>query len=350
MPDPETPTTLVDNHIAVSFASAVTRYSIHHWELDRIISDIKLLFYHLPGTSLWCSRPMDPPSQQIRIREMLASWWERASTDNFSSTGLDSRQRQIWRLKLKIKYHSAMVMLFQPSQILRNPGEDSLQTCFNNASCILHEYQLLYDLHGLHHGWRTVQNIFAAGATLIYSFWTSAAVRGNASTTDLSKNLRTCSSLLTVGGEWWPSVKKGQASFGSLADLTIQKLYTDSAPSKHPRLMHQNALHLRNQTQRSQMPTPDENLTDTALGLDVSEGQAGLEGDGVAVYQSHSSSLGLSSGQEAWQDSLGIADESTDLFPEIENFLAEFDRSDFIWSFPLNATGDPYNTDIPDYS
>ncbi|KAH7010040.1 hypothetical protein EDB80DRAFT_839139 [Ilyonectria destructans] len=350
MPDPETPTTLVDNHIAVSFASAVTRYSIHHWELDRIISDIKLLFYHLPGTSLWYSRPMDPPSQQSRIREMLVSWWERASADNFSSTGLDSRQRQIWRLKLKIKYHSAMVMLFQPSQILRNPGEDSLQTCFDNASCILHEYQLLHDLHGLHHGWRTVQNIFAAGATLMYSFWTSAAVRGNASTTDLSKNLRTCSSLLTVGGEWWPSVKKGQASFGSLADLTIQRLYTDRTPSKYPRLMHQNALHLRDQTQRSQMPTPDENRTDTTLGLDASEAQAGLEGDGVAVYQSHSSSLGLSSGQEAWQDSLGITDESTDLFPEIENFLAEFDRSDFIWSFPLNAIGDPYNTGIPDYN
>ncbi|KAF7555172.1 hypothetical protein G7Z17_g2341 [Cylindrodendrum hubeiense] len=350
MPEPEIPQASVNSNIAISFSLAVTRYSVHHWELDRIISDIKLLFYHLPGTSVWYSRPMDPPSQQRRIREMLVNWWGSASADNFSATGLDNRQRQIWRLKLKIKYHSAMVMLFQPSQILRNPGEESLQTCFNNASCILHDYQQLHDLHGLHHGWRTVQNIFAAGATIIYSFWTSAAVRRNASTADLSKNLRTCSSLITVGGEWWPSVKKGQASFGSLADLTIQRLYTDSTPSKHPRLMHQDAEHLRSQTQRNQMPTLDDNHADTTLGLDSSGAQAGLDGNEAAAYQTHSSSLDVSSGHEAWQDSLGIPNESTDLFPEIENFLAEFDRSDFIWSFPLNAIGDPYNADIPDYN
>ncbi|KAH7146520.1 hypothetical protein EDB81DRAFT_650932 [Dactylonectria macrodidyma] len=350
MPDIEASTAMADCPMSPSFASAVTRYSVHHWELDRIISDIKLLFYHLPGTSLWFSTPLDPPLHQNKTREMLASWWERVSAENFSPTGLDSRQRQIWRLKLKIKYHSAMVMLFQPSQVLRTPDEESLQTCFNNASCILQDYQLLHDLHGLHYGWRTVQSIFAAGATLIYSFWTSAAVRSNASTTDLSRNLRTCSSLLTVGGEWWPSVKKGHASFGSLADLTIQKLYTDSTPAKHPRLMHQSVPQLRSQTQRSQMPTPDGNPADTASGLDSFDAQARLSGDEVAAYQTHNSDLDLSSTQDAWQGSLGIPDEPTDLFPEIENFLAEFDRSDFIWSFPTNAMGDPYNTGIPDYT
>lgn len=48
------------------------------------------------------------------------------------------------------------------------------------------------------------------------------------------------SSLLTIGGEWWPSAKNGQLSFGSAADLTFRMLYMDSVPNKHPCLDIQN--------------------------------------------------------------------------------------------------------------
>jgi hypothetical protein len=347
MPDPDVQTAFTDNPVALAFSSAVTRYAILTWELDRIVSDIKLLFYHLPGTSPWFSQSINPPSQQLRIKDMLQAWWERASTETFSLTGLDSRQRRIWRLKLKIKYHTTMVMLFQPSQILRSPEEESLQTCFNHASCILQGYQNLYDLHCLHHGWRTVQNIFAAGATLIYSFWTSAAVRRNASNTDLSRNLRTCSSLLTIGGEWWPSVERGQESFGSLADLTIQRLYIDATPSKFPRLARQqHALH----PHLAQTSTPSDRNAAALLGLDPSDVQ-GVPDNGES-FGTQGAGLAVSSTQD-WEDAnFEIPPhESDDLFPEIENFLAEFDRSEFIWSFSLNALGDQSNMgNLPDYT
>ncbi|CAG9950492.1 unnamed protein product, partial [Clonostachys rosea f. rosea IK726] len=98
--------------------------------------------------------------------------------------------------------------------VIPSPSAHALGICLDSASGILNGYQRLHDLQSLDHGWRAVLNIFAAGATLIYSFWTSEQVRKNASAADMAKDLRTCSSLLTVGGEWWPSAKTGQRSFG----------------------------------------------------------------------------------------------------------------------------------------
>ncbi|KAK1450637.1 fungal specific transcription factor domain-containing protein [Colletotrichum cuscutae] len=238
MPEPQLSRTGNTNSLNTipSSSEAVLRYAGHQFELDRLISDVKQQLYHLPGDSSWFSMPRNPTDQQGRIKQELVNWWREVSEESFDFPGVDNRQRRIWKLKLKIKYHTTMVMLYQPSQVIRNPPPESLQICFNNASSILQDYQMLHDMQGLHHGWRTVQNIFAAGATLIYSFWTCPIVRQSASTADLSKSLRACSGLLAVGGEWWPSVKRGQRSFGAIVDLTVRKLYTGNMPSKNPRL------------------------------------------------------------------------------------------------------------------
>ncbi|KAF4879228.1 Tricarboxylate transport protein [Colletotrichum siamense] len=334
--------------IPLSFSAAVLRFAIYQFELDRMVSDVKLQLYHLPCDSAWFPLPQNPPAQQARIKEELVDWWDRVSSETFDFPGIDNRQRRMWQIKLKVKYHTTMVMLFQPSQAIRNPSPESLQVCFNNAASILHDYQALHDMQGLHHGWRTVQNIFAAGATLIYSFWTCSTVRQNASTADLSKSLRTCSSLLTVGGEWWPSVKKGQRSFGAIVDLTIRKLYTGNMPSKNPRLY---------------MPLGADRLEDGQNALDHADGghsvydataqQADLahiplNGADAAWHQMPgSSAVAMAHSQDAvhWQ---GVYPEppfhggSNDYVPEIETFLADFDKSEFSWSFPLAGIGDPY--------
>uniref|UniRef100_A0A8H7KAI5 Zn(2)-C6 fungal-type domain-containing protein n=1 Tax=Bionectria ochroleuca TaxID=29856 RepID=A0A8H7KAI5_BIOOC len=225
-----------DSPIPPSFAAAVTHYSIYKFKLDRIVSDIKLHLYHLPGESSWFPWPKNSVEHQERIKDAIQNWWDDVRDDPFDFACLDSRQRQVWRLKLKVKYHSTMILLFQPSQVIPSPSAHALGICLDSASGILNGYQRLHDLQSLDHGWRAVLNIFAAGATLIYSFWTSEQVRKNASAADMAKDLRTCSSLLTVGGEWWPSAKTGQRSFGLVADLTMRKLYMDNGASKAPRL------------------------------------------------------------------------------------------------------------------
>ncbi|KAM0248890.1 hypothetical protein ACHAP5_003097 [Fusarium lateritium] len=292
-----------------SFMSAVTHYSTYHFKLDRIISDIKLHLYHLPGDSSWFPWAEDPTDQQNRIKETLNSWWEEASHDPFDFRSLENRQREVWRLKLKIKYHTTMVLLFQPSQVIRQPKPEALQICFDSAASILDGYQRLHDLHSLHYGWRAVQNIFAAGATLIYSFWTSQSVRG----------------------EWWPSARDGQTSFGSVADLTMRRLYMEDVSNKAPRL----SLH------SSATDQPREHPESSMHGAQSSENLDQLQPtEADTVWQNLELNVEENPDQFLWPGSEAEFD------PEIEMFLSDFNRSDFTWNFPLNGNQDfdPFGT------
>ncbi|KAF5550745.1 pyrimidine pathway regulatory 1 [Fusarium mexicanum] len=312
-----------------SFMTAVTRYSSYHFRLDRIVSDIKLHLYHLPGDSSFFPWPDNPTEQQSRIQQTLQSWWGEVSNELFEYPSLDNRQREVWKIKLRLKYHTTMVLLFQPSQVVRQPASEALQACFDSATSILDGYQRLHDLHGLHFGWRAVQNIFAAGATLIYSFWTSQAVREKASPETMSKNLRSCSTLLTIGGEWWPSARNGHASFGSVADLTMKRLYMADASNKAPRLSLQ-------QTASSR---PRDSADADVSGSQHQPQLSNEAGQSVAIdtdtaWQNLDLGVGGNSDQFDWPSIEGGFD------PEIEMFLEDFNRSDFTWSFPLNDNQD----------
>ncbi|KDN67521.1 hypothetical protein CSUB01_09266 [Colletotrichum sublineola] len=329
--------------IMSSFSAAVLQFARFQFDLDRIVSDVKVQFHHLPCDSACFALPETPEIQQTRIRDELVRWWERAAEEPFNFPGLDSRQRRMWRLKLKIKYHTTMVMLFQPSQAIRNPPPESLQVCFNNAASIIQDYQTLHGLQGLHHGWRTVQNIVAAGATLIYCFWTCAAVRNNAFTVELSRSLRACSGLLAVGGEWWPSVKKGHRIFGAIVDLTIRKLYTDNMPSKNPRLFTPlSSEEGKHATRRPEgAPVFDSTGQQDLSQVPLNETDASwphLPGSSAELLHSHD--------PVHWH---GVYPDGSfqpgtnDYVPEIETFLADFDKSEFSWNFPMAGVGDSYD-------
>ncbi|KAL6922886.1 hypothetical protein FSST1_000160 [Fusarium sambucinum] len=337
LPQPPPEDDDVDGAIPPSFMTAVTRYASFTYKLDRIVSDIKLHFYHLPEDSSWFPWPENPIEHQQRIKETLDGWWREVSQETFDFPSLNARQREVWRLKLRIKYYTITVLLFQPSQVVRSPSADALQICFDSSSSILEGYQRLYNLQSLHYGWRAVQNIFAAGATLIYSFWTSQEVRKRVSIPRMSKDLRTCSSLLTIGGEWWPSAKNGQESFDSVASLTMRKLYMDEPPSKAPRLsLHSTTTGLSSRrTERGALEDGSVTVLDNPQGMgDISqlpldEMDESLQGMGVNVADD----------QAIWY---GMDTDRVDFMPEIEMFLADFDRSEFTWSFPLDENGDQF--------
>ncbi|CAG9936173.1 unnamed protein product [Clonostachys rosea f. rosea IK726] len=324
-----------DSPIPPSFAAAVTHYSIYKFKLDRIVSDIKLHLYHLPGESSWFPWPKNSVEHQERIKDAIQNWWDDVRDDPFDFACLDSRQRQVWRLKLKVKYHSTMILLFQPSQVIPSPSAHALGICLDSASGILNGYQRLHDLQSLDHGWRAVLNIFAAGATLIYSFWTSEQVRKNASAADMAKDLRTCSSLLTVGGEWWPSAKTGQRSFGLVADLTMRKLYMDNGASKAPRLTADSS---SPGWQSNHRAGHGEQSIQVLSGEDALERLDHLPLDETWQHMGH---VVTQDGQVIWHGAgEGSGDQEMDVIPEIETFLADFDRSDFTWSFPLTSGED----------
>ncbi|KAF4784456.1 hypothetical protein HER10_EVM0008606 [Colletotrichum scovillei] len=300
MPEPQlsrTGNTNGLNTIPSSFSEAVLRYARHQFELDRLISDVKQQLYHLPCDSSWFSMPRNPTDQQERIKQELVNWWRKVSKESFD---------------FPVLHRSFETLL------------PSLQVCFNNASSILQDYQMLH----LHHGWRTVQNIFAAGATLIYSFWTCPVVRQSASTADLSKSLRACSGLLAVGGEWWPSVKGDREVSGLLS--------TSQSANFTPAICHQRI--------------PDSSCLSAPkterLRLKTQKGHLAQRG-GRTWHQMAGASMELPNAHDPvhWQESIPTTFHSTtnDYVPEIETFLADFDKSEFSWSFPLTSISDPYD-------
>lgn len=174
---------------------------------------------------------------------------------------------------------------------------------------------------------------------MIYSFWTSVDVRRRASAVEISRTLRSCSTLLSIGGEWWPSAKRGYNSFGAISDLTIQKLYTEGVSSKQPRLSapQENApaaFDINHELQAADSLTRLQNsLVSGSFEPNPVTGQA-LD----ASQRQH---------EEDWPNMLpdltSRSAPSFDYAPEIEEFLAGFDRSDLAWNLPLNEIGDVSN-------
>jgi hypothetical protein len=315
--------------IPASLTQAFAQYATQQFNLDRIISDIKLHLYLLPLNHAESPWAMDPVEQQGKIQHKLMSWWRAVSVLDFDYA-LDRRASRIWHLRLKIRFHTAMILLFQRSQAIRSLSKRSLKICYENASSVLNDYQALHDIQGIYHDWKTVQNVFAAGATMIYSFWMSTDVRHETSAAELSRSLRTCSSLLSIGGEWWPSAKRGHSSFGSIADLTIQKLYMEGRPLKQARLA----------------PPPGSRSID--LGSQVSS-----DGHGSTLERSSGSGSGpldpalfdwnqsLVSGMDLPSEHKSPDQPVYDVIPEIEEFLAGFDKADLGWNLDIFEDVDP---------
>lgn len=168
---------------------------------------------------------------------------------------------------------------------------------------------------------------------MIYSFWTSIDVRRSTSPVDVSKILRSCSTLLSIGGEWWPAAKRGYHSFGAIADLTIQKLYTEGVSSKQmrfsgPQNTAEVVFDINHELQAA------DSLTRLQNSLDPTSFNSATE---QAVETSQHS-------QENWPDMIpDLTSRSAPLYeyaPEIEEFLAGFDRSDLAWNLPLNDNDD----------
>ena len=359
-----------DDPISVFFSTNVVRYSTHQFKLDRIISDIKVHLYHLPDKSRHPTSS-DPEIHQKRIAQDLEAWWNVVAKNELGLVGLDGRQQKIWSYKLKYRFNSAMILLFQPSQSIRNPTEDSLQKCFDCATNLLQTYQALYDHQCIHFGWRTVQNIFAAGATLIYTFWTSQVVQRNLSVINLTRSLRMCSTLLSVGGEWWPSVRIGKKSLEQVFDLTTKKMHTLNLRSKQRRLtqqpdvsvqshMHLGEIGARPSSQpghRSYQPSQN-TLVSRDPGRTTYDEQSispMVMGSGAEYTSSrwnaanvNVDNTGFGESQRQWPvgttDSLEETPLSLDIVPEVENFFAEFNNYEFSWNFPLNTVGYPEDT------
>lgn len=208
---------------------AIVAFAIHRFRLDPIISEIKLLFYHLPSQISAYSWPADHQATQNTIRQRLQDWRREISSllhvllqDMIDEDHqLDVRR---YELTAQSQFFAAMILLYQPSQMIPHPGEEALLICYQCAASRINIYNSLYNTDGLFQSWRNVQGVFSSGATMIYCLWTSSSVQKSVPLSKAMTDLRTCTNLLSVGGEWWPSVKRGKETFGRAMDALLKKL------------------------------------------------------------------------------------------------------------------------------
>lgn len=226
--------------------------SIHHFKLDRYVSEIKVLFYHLQTDDRVFNFSRDHTENQTRLKAALDVWIDEAQKIcsypvNHDSLGEEAIRPICEHLKLQLLYHAALTLLHQPSQSIPHPTQSSLHVCYESSRKRIHIYNQLNDEQCLLFNWRDIHGIFASGATIIFCFWSSPAIQSMTPLAEALCDLRTCSNLLSIGGQWWPSVRGGKESFDKLVDLTIKRLSqlqnndglsADSRIQSQPRYSH----------------------------------------------------------------------------------------------------------------
>ncbi|KAL4812531.1 fungal-specific transcription factor domain-containing protein [Aspergillus spinulosporus] len=203
--------------------------SIHRFKLDRHISEIKILFYHLPTEGRVFHWPADHSADQARIKASLDEWLAEVKqigvvSDAHQQGAAESAKLHLKRLRLEVLYHGAVTLLYQPSQACPSPTHSALLQCYRSSSERIHIYNHLNNEESLYYNWRNIHGIFSSGATIVYCLWASPEIQLIIPFADALRDLRVCSNLLSIGGQWWTSVRNGRDNFDKIVDLTIKRL------------------------------------------------------------------------------------------------------------------------------
>lgn len=209
-------------------ASRLFELSISRFRLEQHISEIKLLLYHLPTRTHSFVWPTNLTEIQTRIKFDLDDWLQGVQ-QIVASNDMDEEDMtsfQFQKLKHEQLYHSAVCLLFQPSQSFPSPSQEALRICYESCSKRLEIYDAVSNQEMLYYNWRNIHGIFSSGATIVYCAWASRDLQRNIPFAKLLRDLRTCSNHLSIGSQWWPSVRSGKESFEMMIDLII-KYFSD---------------------------------------------------------------------------------------------------------------------------
>ncbi|KAJ5714847.1 uncharacterized protein N7483_012028 [Penicillium malachiteum] len=205
-------------------SNATLSFTISKFCLDRHISDIKLILYHLPTRSKIFLWPTNIPEIQSRLNLDLEQWLANVQMVD-PPQNVDEEERvqfETEKMKHEQLYHSAITLLFQPSQAFPCPRESALLKCYRSCSRRLQIYDILSNNNSLSYDWRNIHGIFSSGATIVYCAWVSREVQRTIPLSKLLRDLRICSNHLSIGSQWWPSVKNGKRNFETMIDLVIK--------------------------------------------------------------------------------------------------------------------------------
>ncbi|GAA85119.1 Zn(II)2Cys6 transcription factor [Aspergillus luchuensis IFO 4308] len=291
-------------------SSAHMTMSIRRFRLDQYITEIKLLFYHLPKKLRPLVWPNDLENHQAQIKLNLDAWLTETSLIQ-PPTDREEDRKSVEHEKLSRKLR-----------------------IYDHLSA---EEQLLYN-------WRNIHGIFSSGATLIYCIWASPSLQATTPFAEVLRDLRTCSNLLSIGGQWWPSVRNGKGSFDKMVDLTIRQLSrTQTSPSKMRGSLHTQHAEIGCQPDLhpSSLVPEFPNNSSIQLTEDSSRHPEGLGGlPNAEFHDSTGDHLDLGLGEPGLLFPNPNGMDVTDTYSidsAMESFLAEFIRGDWGWD-PFSGT------------
>ncbi|PYI05212.1 hypothetical protein BO78DRAFT_419869 [Aspergillus sclerotiicarbonarius CBS 121057] len=317
--------------------------SIRRFQLDQYISEIKLLFYHLPKELRPLVWPGDLKGLQARIKLDLDEWLTETSLilPPADWEG-DTLRFQHEKLKLEILYHSAVTLLFQPSQVFRSPSPNALQQCYQSSSRQIRIYNYLSTEEQLYYSWRNIHGIFSSGATMVYCIWACPAIQATVPFAEVLWDLRTCSNLLSIGGQWWPSVRNGKGSFDQIVDLTIRRLSRSRPPSPRTRRRLEPQTDINGPPDMERTSLVTELLFDRGMPF-VGEtlGLGDLSSERSPRPAGHHATLSLEDPGLLPPDTTYLdASDTVAIDSAMESFLAEFVHGDWSWD-PFSGSAVP---------
>ncbi|KAJ5712157.1 hypothetical protein N7488_006313 [Penicillium malachiteum] len=217
--------TLTDSDLIIQLPTLqFLSLSIYRFQLDQQISEIKLLLYHLPTRNQSFVWPTNLPEIQGNIKSKLDEWLLAVQRIEIVSafSHEEKTKLNVEKMRLEQLYHWAICLLFQPSQMFPSPNSEALRLCYQSCSKRVQMYEAVSNQDMLYYNWRNIHGIFASGATIMYCAWVSEDLQGEIPFEKLLRDLRTCSNHLSIGSQWWPSVRSGKESFEMMIDLIIK--------------------------------------------------------------------------------------------------------------------------------
>lgn len=157
MPSPMSWTNTIAKHDQYLFT-----YSVVHFKWASHISAIKHQLYRFV-TNLEQSQTVAEVQSLLQAR--LDSWLQESTP---VVRQLPEAVVRRFQTEVMIQYHSAIGLLYQPSQLVPRPDTSALRRCCDSARERVRLYWSLHDQQRLSLSWPRTHDIFLASATLLY--------------------------------------------------------------------------------------------------------------------------------------------------------------------------------------
>ncbi|KAJ5087182.1 hypothetical protein N7456_010798 [Penicillium angulare] len=333
---------LTDNDLTIQLPMPhLLGLSMSRFQLERHVSEIKLLLYHLPTRNQSFVWPTNHPEIQANIKTKLDQWLLSVQRMDPVPEGKDEEKVKFKFEKIRLEqlYHSAMTLLFQPSQMFPSPSQEALSICYQSCSKRLQIYEAVSNQDMLYYNWRNIHGIFSSGATIMYCAWVSRDLQQTIPFEKLIRDLRTCSNHLSIGSQWWPSVRSGKESFEMMIDLIIKhfsdmQLQIQDSNTSSPNKRRQISSRVKDHHSTPFYPTPSgmpRDLPETG----ISQSNYNQEQPHQFYSNDQDTQFGIINGNQPPLETMPVdplhdLDQPT-IEAAMENFMAEYLHDDWGW-------------------